>query len=48
MQEDALALLPMHRFSVALPLVRYLMFDAKMAVNGVTPLKGPEQEYVAL
>jgi len=48
MHEDALVLPPMHRFSVALPLVCYLMFDAKMAVHGVTPLKGPAQEYVVL
>jgi len=48
MHEDALALAPMHMFSVALPLVCYLMFDAKMEVHGVTPLKGQAQEYVAV
>jgi len=29
-------------------LVCYLMFDAKMAVHGVAPLKGAAQEAVAL
>jgi len=48
MHEDSLALSPMHRFSVALPLVCYLMFDATMAMHGVTPFKGLAQESVAL
>jgi len=48
LHEDALALPPMHRFSVALQLVCYLRVDAKMSVRGVTPLKGPAQESVAL
>jgi len=48
MHEDSLALPPMHRFSVALPLVCYIMFDATMAVHGVTRFKGPAQESVGL
>jgi len=48
MHEDSQALPPMHRFSVAPLLVCYLMFDATMAVHGVTRLKGPAQESVAL
>jgi len=48
MHEDSLAMPPMHRFSVSLPFVCYLMFDATMVVHGVTPLKGLAQESVAL
>jgi len=48
MHEDSLALPPMQRFLLALPLECNLMFDAMMAVHGVPPLKDPAQESAAL